>query len=285
MRTAQGRPQGAPLRINPDGDLLVTTGGGDLRFHKPVVYQPTVAWNYVQRSGDHRSPLQPNSKPVEGHYVLTAHHEIRFEIGAYDGTKPLVIDPALTYSTFLGASSGFVSATAVAVDSSGNAFLAGVTNSPDFPTTPGALERTARVFFVAEVNPTGSALVYSTYFGGTTNNGIGGENVPKLVLDSSDNVYLTGYTSATDFPVTAGAFQRTLGSTDSNAFVTKLNPSGSALVYSTYLGGTMGALTSDTRLPWTLQGTLTWRALPARVISLPPPPPSRQRIAETATRF
>ena len=154
---------------------------------------------------------------------------------------------ALVYSTYLGGSR-FDNANGLAVDSSGNAYVTGYTESVDFPVTPGAFQTknnapTAGSYnaFVTKLNPTGSALVYSTFLGGTyldTGNG--------LAVDGSGNAYVTGQTASADFPVTQGAFQTTnSGATNSactllpasNAFVTKLNPTGSALVYSTFVGG------------------------------------------------
>jgi HYDIN/CFA65/VesB family protein/beta-propeller repeat-containing protein len=226
------------LRIDKTGNVLAENGSSVVRLNKPVIYQPKSSTKRANSKF-----VAQNSKLVDGHFVLTALNQVRFELGPYDKSQPLVIDPGLTYSTFLGGSNE-ASAISVAVDLSGNAFITGLTSSTDFPTTSGALDRTAPnpsgSWYVAKVNPTGSGLVYSTYFGGsTTNDGVGGENNPVLAIDSTDNVYLTGYTLATDFPVTAGAFQTKIGNPKfDTAFVTKLNPSGSALVYSTYLGGT-----------------------------------------------
>jgi Bacterial Ig-like domain (group 3)/Beta-propeller repeat len=150
----------------------------------------------------------------------------------------------LVYSTFLGDGTWNWGG-GIAVDSSGDAYVAGGTYSPTFPTTPGAFNTTCTTSkygecvysnaFVAVLNPTGSALVYSTYLGDS-----GGE-VFGIALDSSDNAYITGSTIAPDFPTTPGAFQTVCNSCtgpyQGNAFVSKLNPSGTALVYSSYLGG------------------------------------------------
>ena len=113
----------------------------------------------------------------------------------------------------------------------------GHTHSTDFPTTTGAFQTTYGGgngdAFVTKLNPTGTALVYSTYLGGTGNDyGYG------IAVDTAGNAYVTGYTASTDFPTTPGAFQTTYGGGNDDAFVTKLNPTGTALVYSTYLGGT-----------------------------------------------
>jgi beta-propeller repeat-containing protein/HYDIN/CFA65/VesB family protein len=221
------------LRMDKTGNVLIEGGSSALRLTKPVVYQPKVSTTRTSSQSVAR-----NTRSVRGHFVLTSSNQVRFELGPYDKSQPLVIDPGLVYSTFLGFQG---SGSSMAVDSSGNLFITGPTNQPNFPTTPGASNTTGGVAFVAKVNSTGSALVYTTYFGGTTNTGIGGESGPFIALDSSDNVYLTGYTTATDFPVTTGAFQTKLEDTQGCIpFVSKLNPTGSKLVYSTYLGGKAG---------------------------------------------
>jgi len=221
------------VRLDADGDLVIQTDGGEARFHKPVVYQPE-----VRSSG-----FPGHSSRVEGHYLLTASNQVRFALGPYDPTKPLVIDPVLSYSTYLGGSGGDLG-NAIAVDSAGNAYVTGETFSTDFPTTnpiQGSLAGVTDVF-IAKLNPTGSAPIYSTYLGGHDNSysqdvyatdcGTG------IAADSSGNVYVTGFTASTDFP-TVNPLQRSLKATV-NGFVAKLNASGSGLVYSTYLGGSGG---------------------------------------------
>ncbi len=141
----------------------------------------------------------------------------------------------LIYSTYLGGS-GYESGNSIAIDSAGNAYITGETDSSDFPTTIGARQRTsfnAATGFVTKLNATGTALIYSTYLGGSV-----GDTGNGIAVDSSGNAYITGYTSSTDFPVTYGAYQRANHSTfNTNAFVTKLNAEGTGLVYSTYVGG------------------------------------------------
>jgi hypothetical protein len=141
---------------------------------------------------------------------------------------------ALVYSTFLDGSGTFDFGNAIAVDGSGNAYVGGSTSSTNFPTTPGAYDTTHNGDddgFVTKLNATGSALLYSTFLGGNTFDG-----VSDLALDADGNVYLTGSTGSDDFPATAGAFDTTYNE-DTDAFVTKLNAAGSALIYSTFLGG------------------------------------------------
>jgi hypothetical protein len=141
---------------------------------------------------------------------------------------------ALVYSTYLGGSTSEVGY-GLAVDSSGNAYVTGWTESNDFPTTPGAFQRSlagSADICVTKLNPRGSAPVYSTYIGGSSAGSAGA----SIAVDASGNAYVTGNTGSTNLPTTAGAFQTSLAGTY-NAFVVELNPGGSALVYSTYLGG------------------------------------------------
>jgi hypothetical protein len=150
----------------------------------------------------------------------------------------------LVYSTYLGGRSTdcFYSDTwdscNIAVDASGSAYVAGFTLSSDFPTTPGAYDRSCNSCdynfdaFVTKLDPSGTALVYSTYLGSTAV-----DDAHGIAIDASGAAYVTGRTTSPDFPVTPGAFQRACRGGGYDAFVTKLNPSGSGLVYSTFLGG------------------------------------------------
>jgi hypothetical protein len=140
----------------------------------------------------------------------------------------------MLYGTFLGSPTGIDSGGSVALDAGGNAYLTGQTNVPNFPTTPGAFDRTFNGGydpFIAKFDPTGSALLYSTYLGGAEY-----DFTNDLAVDSVGSAYVTGDTSSSNFPVTPGAFDTT-PSPSGDAFVTKLNPTGSALAYSTFLGG------------------------------------------------
>jgi hypothetical protein len=212
------------LEIDAQGDLVLHAALGDMRVKKPVVYQE----------------IEGARREIEGRFVLKEGNEVAFALGAYDTGKRLVIDPVLFYSTYLGGS-GFAvdQARGIAVDAGGNAYVAGGTSSIDFPTTSGAFRATANDpteqtsdIFVTKLNPTGTALVYSTYLGGSDSEGAWG-----IAVDASGNAYVAGGTGSADFPTTAGAFQ-TIGGGD--AFVAKLDPSGSTLLYSTYLGGSEG---------------------------------------------
>ena len=140
---------------------------------------------------------------------------------------------ALVYSTFLGGT-GADSGSGIAVRD-GNAYVTGQTDSVDYPTTPGTFDRTFnglnRDAFVTKLNATGSALRYSTYLGGD------GNDAGFDIAVRGDNAYVTGFTAAFNYPTTPGAFDTTLNTVARDAFVTKLNAAGSALIYSTYLGG------------------------------------------------
>ncbi|MBZ5719924.1 MAG: SBBP repeat-containing protein [Acidobacteriia bacterium] len=217
-----GTRRASDLAIDRNGDLLVKTDGGDLRFHKPIVYQ-------VDSTGAKLS--------VDAHYALQAGQSgVSFAVGSYDRSRELVIDPVLVYSTYLGATQTDV-VKDIALDGAGNAYISGQTFSSDFPTTAGAFDRTcggctvSSDDFVAKINPSGSALVYSTYLGGSSVDASLG-----IAVDSAGNAYAAGFTQSTDFPVTAGAFRNTLkGSQDGT--LTKLDPTGASLLYSTYFGG------------------------------------------------
>ena len=205
------------LRIDDKGDLVLGADGDEVRLRKPQVYQD---------AGRTR-------KAVEGRYWMAAADTISFRVGDYDRRKPLVIDPVLMYSTYLGGEDVDIG-TSIAVDSAGNAYITGYTEG-DFPTkNPLQPDYDADddMAFVSKINPSGSALMYSTYLGGYQGNpGYG------IAVDSAGNAYVTGSTTSSNFP-TVNPLQPHLEG-DANAFVAKLNPTGSALVYSTYLGGSV----------------------------------------------
>jgi hypothetical protein len=211
-----------PLHVDANGDLVMEAGEYEMRLHKPVVYQTG------EDSAKHF---------VDGKYILTSDGQVTFSLAAYDRGKLLVIDPVLSYSTYLGGSSLETSTTSsgiVAVDASGHAHVTGLTMSTDFPTVSplqGELGGGSRVdAYVAKLTPDGSALIYATYLGGS-----GLEFGLGIAVDASGHAYVTGVTASNDFP-TARPLQAVRGG-PSDAFVAKLTPDGSALVYSTYLGG------------------------------------------------
>ena len=288
---------GVRLRLDANGDLLVRAGEAELRQFKPVVYQ--------ESDGIRRT--------IAGRYVLKGRRQAGFELGDYDHSKPLVVDPVISYfSTGLGEGGGRIafdpagnayltgtnvtcrpnrfsnynpcldafvakldpsgtevlsrtylggsrsdSGADIAIDEAGNLYLTGVTSSADFPTTPGAFQsiylggtcknlgvtpttRPCEDLFIAKLNPTGTELIYSTYLGGSSS-----EYASGIALDVLGNAYVTGATRSTNFPTTQGSFQIIPGSgacsdaelCTSDAFVVKLNSSGTELLYSTYLGG------------------------------------------------
>ena len=157
-----------------------------------------------------------------------------FAARGYDRSRPLVIDPSLAYSAYLGGTNADLSR-AIAVDSQGAAYVVGDAASADFPTVAGSFDTSASGngdAFVSKVNASGSALVCSTYLGGSS-----ADQGHGIAVDSLGAAYVTGRTASTNFPTTAGAFDTTQNG-GNDGFVTKLNASGSALTYSTYLGGT-----------------------------------------------
>src|SRR5438309_1419055 len=142
-------------KIDSNGDLVVEAEGGEVRFHKPVVYQPTAD------AVNPKSQIQ-NRKLLDGRYILTADNHIRFHVSGYDKAKPLVIDPVLVYSTYFGIGEDHMGSSAIAVDSSGYAYIAGW---GPVPVTTGAFQTTANNYepaFVTKFDPTGSTLAYST---------------------------------------------------------------------------------------------------------------------------
>jgi len=203
------------------GDLVLNAGSHEVRFRKPVVYEAA-----AEEAG--KSKLA-----IDGRFQLK-HNRVSFELGRYDRRKALVIDPSLTYSTFLGGDNtdtGY----SIAVNSTGNAYIAGYTMSSDFPVKGGHPYNGGGDSFVTELNSTGSALVYSTMIGGAAE-----DLATGIALDGQGFAYVVGYTESSDFPVTTGAYQGTCHSCPTNfdGFVYKLNRNGSGLNFGTYLGGT-----------------------------------------------
>jgi hypothetical protein len=217
------------LALDGQGDLVLHTAAGDVVEHAPDAYQDGAGGRV----------------PVAAAYALRGDGTVGFSLGAYDPSLPLVIDPTLVYSTYLGgsisANGGDTVGQAVAVDAACNTYLTGVTESVDFPTAgspPQPTQGGGSDVFVTKFGPSG-ALVYSTFLGGSSSDlGRG------IAVDGAGDAVVTGYTLSTNFPTTANALQAAFGggvnnsySTPSDAFVAKLNPAGSALLYSTYLGG------------------------------------------------
>jgi uncharacterized repeat protein (TIGR01451 family) len=277
--------------IDNTGDLIAHLEGGDVRFHKPVVYQLAGSQKQI----------------IDGGYVLEANGDVGFSVGAYDRNRELVIDPTAAYSTYLGGSNVDVGL-GVTLDGFGSCFITGYTLSTDFPTenplqaanageedifitkfdaqadspeystyvggsgndvatdihldnlgdmtvtgyttstnfplvkpiqsTFGGGSVTGDAF-VFQIASHGTAMVFSTYLGGEAD-----DQGSSLAIDSSNNIYVVGYTSSVNFPVTAGALHTSCGATStgvcSNGFVLKIPSSGTSLSYSTFLGGSGG---------------------------------------------
>ncbi|HVF57922.1 MAG TPA: SBBP repeat-containing protein [Pyrinomonadaceae bacterium] len=205
------------IEIDEAGQLVLHTRGGLLRQHKPFVYQ--------EAGGERRQ--------VAGAYVLKGRGEVGFEVGAYDPARTLVIDPTLSYSSYLGGSLDD-EAYAVVVDAVGNAYVAGRTASNNFPLSATPYQPTygggSTDVFVSkfDMRLAGAAsLVYSTYLGGSNaDDGFG------VAIDAAGNAYVTGRTSSTDFPTFNGLATK---NTDTAAFASKLDAAGSSLLYSTYI--------------------------------------------------
>jgi hypothetical protein len=204
------------LTVDAEGGLVLETDAGEVRQRPPALYQET----------------ERGRVAVSGRYVLSGGQRVGFAVGGYDRSRPLVIDPVVTtYSTFLGGA-GVDVGQAIAVDNSGAAYVAGYTTSGDFPTA-GAYDATQNGsydVFVTKLSPDGSALVYSTFLGGS-----GEDYAFGIAVDGTGAAYVTGYTFSPGFP-TSGAYDDTYGD-DGDAFVSKLSAGGNVLLYSTFLGG------------------------------------------------
>ncbi len=287
---AQGTQNLFPA-IDSAGDLIAHLEGGDVRFHKPLVYQ--IAGSQKQF--------------IDGRYLLQANGEVAFALGAYDRNRELVIDPTAAYSTYLGGSNVDVGL-GVTLDGFGSCFITGYTLSTDFPTENPlqAANAGGEDIFITKFDAHADAPEYSTYVGGSGNDvatdihldnlgdmtvtgyttstnfplvkpiqsTFGGGSVTgdaflfqiashgtamvfstylggssddqgsSLAIDSNNNIYVVGYTSSVNFPVTAGALHTSCGATSggtcSNGFVLKIPSNGTSLTYSTYLGGSGG---------------------------------------------
>jgi hypothetical protein len=230
------RVEGASdLKTSADGNVEMRVAGANVELLKPAVYQ--------ELNGERRE--------VAANYVVGNDHRVRFSVAGYDRGSPLVIDPVLSYSTYLGGSAGngngsFDGANGIAVDSLGDAYVAGVTFSTTFPTTSSAFPADPNVAtnggaFVTEMNPGGTLQLYSTYLSGN-----GGEDAFGIAVDTAGDIYVAGLTYSTNFPTTTNALNQTgpsNGNINGTAFVSAINPANAgigALVYSTYLGGTGG---------------------------------------------
>jgi uncharacterized protein (TIGR03437 family) len=218
--------------IADNGDLVLTTATGELRQHRPLIYQKTNG----QEMGD-------GKQGIAGGYVMRRDGQVGFEIGEYDATRPLVIDPTIVYSTYLGGTRDMRLeglsigdfASDIAIDAAGNAYVAGYTYGADFPTEKPmqATRSNGPDAVVFKLNPAGNTLIYATYLGGNSFDTAGG-----IAVDGAGAAYLTGATESDDFPIVRplqGTIRKGAGFGD--AFIAKLKADGSALEYSTFFGG------------------------------------------------
>jgi len=282
--------EGAAPRIDDSGDLILPFGENNIRFHKPVIYQQ----------------VKGRSHPVNGRFAVDAEqHEVRFEVGSYDHSRELVIDPVLVYSSYLGGSSQQSVINAMAVDAAGAIYVTGITNALDYPTTPGVIERncpgsngtfdtkcgpsSASAAFVSKISADGQSLIYSTYLGGGGSGpGVGGSSVGAggsgndlgtgIAVDAGGNAWVVGQTNSNNFPITADAYslfcepaaqgfnfntEQNFGEVNGcggpnasgyfysgtySLFLVKLNPTGTSILYGTFLGGTAGELAAQIAL-------------------------------------
>lgn len=221
-------------RIDRNGDLVVELNGGEIRFHKPVAYQD-VAVSFAQSKAQDR-------KFIAAAYVLKSKNQVGIRLESYDATQPLVIDPVVWYSTYLGGSNND-QASGIAVDGAGNVYVTGFTQSVDFPMInqisgacqPGC-DKGTQDAFVTKIDASGKKLVYSSYLGGS-----GNDSASAIAVDSVGNVYLTGVENSSDFPrvnqISGACVGSCGGGANNDAFVAKINAVGNALVYSSVVGG------------------------------------------------
>ena len=210
-------------KLASDGSLEIEMGGRTVSWLKPSLYQ--------QGPGGKRR--------VEGRYKMEADGSVRFEVGVYDPNQPLVIDPVLAYSTYFGGAES-EAASRVAVDASGNSYFTGATADSSFAVSPGAVRNAGSAAtgdaIIVKMSADGKTALYTTHLGGAKGDvGLG------IALDASGNIYIAGSTGSVDFPVSAGAIQTKNAGVSfprRMCFLTKLNNAGTAVLYSTYLGGT-----------------------------------------------
>jgi hypothetical protein len=208
------------IRADVSGNLLLQARNGTVQLQKPTIYQETSGVRNI----------------IEGKFILRADNEVGFIVYDYDRTKPLVVDPVLSYSTLIGANNS-TQVQGVAVDPSGNVIIAGTTYATNYPTVAAfqpTNHGTSNVF-ITKLNPAGNVILYSTYLGGSAF-----DTGRAIAVDSAGNAYVTGSANSADFPTTPGAFDTTCPGFCNTSFVTKVLPDG-ALGYSTFMGGVTGA--------------------------------------------
>lgn len=225
------------LSIAKDGSLLIHTPLGVLRQEKPFAYQT----------------VDGKRRQVAASFRIEGHDRVSFNVASYDRHRPLVIDPAIIYSTYLGGVHDD-EAWSIAVDAEGNAYVAGFAASENFPVSANAYQlkrQNIGVYvynaFVTKFSPSGT-IIYSTFLGGSGDMGTGscpnghfGDCANAIAIDANGDAYVAGSSGSSDFPITSNAFQKTFGSGSADAFVSELSPDGSTLLYSTYLGSSGSA--------------------------------------------
>jgi hypothetical protein len=215
------------IAVNSAGELVLRAKDSELRLRKPVLYQE----------------IDGVRKPIDGGYVLMNGRQVGFQVAAYDPARALIIDPVLVYSTYLGGTE-LDGGLSIAVDRQGRAYVAGQTVSTDFPTENaiqpdfGGGGGDFGDAFVVQLTADGSALRYATYLGGE-----GFDQGRGIAVDQRGQAYVTGATESSDFPV-VNALQPSFNNFQ-DAFVAQLTADGSALRYSTYLGGSEGDFGAD----------------------------------------
>jgi uncharacterized protein (TIGR03437 family) len=212
------------IQQTADGALQLKMGAAELQWMKPVVYQS----------------VNGRRKLIEARYTVDSDHTVRFDTGVYDPKRPLTIDPVITYATYSGGNDS-ESAARVAVDASGNTYITGGTGDANYLTSVGAFKGTNDPAgngdaLIVKLSADGKTVLYTTHIGGaSTDIGLG------IALDAAGDIYITGLTNSTDYPVTTGAFEtkspRPSDNNYGNCFVTKLNNSGTAAIYSSYFAG------------------------------------------------
>jgi hypothetical protein len=203
------------VSVDSSGDLILKTDGDAIVQKKPRAYQL----------------IDGQEQTIAAAYNIRG-NIVGFTIGEYDRRRPLIIDPVLVYSTFFGGTGNEV-AYGIAVDPQGSVYVTGATASTDFPVqsaVQSAYKGGSTDAFIFKLDPSGSQLVYSTFIGGSAT-----DEAHSIAVDAGGNAYITGFTQSTDFPVVNG-FQKTRAG-EQEAYVLKLNSSGSGIVFSTYLGG------------------------------------------------
>jgi hypothetical protein len=205
----------AATSFEKNGDLLCQISDREFRLHKPVFYQAAGLWR----------------EPVDGRFVKLPHGEIGFAAGTYDHTRPLIIDPVVEYSSYLGGSDD-EGIWAIQRDAAGNLYMAGEVTSADFPVAGPVQANVHGNYdgFISKFDPSGTQLIYSTYLGGSKF-----ENIDSMAVDADGSAYVGGRTTSADYPTFQAIQPSFAGATD--GFIARLDPSGSQLIFSTYWGG------------------------------------------------